>query len=199
MRHDTRQDAGSEWAVTGGDSSIPGVMAGDWPSRLVEWNEVACQAAAVGVALFMLQPLGSAGYLPPPSPKYGAEREPPQTEHERPHEVADELPACPLSQFALNLLSGFSSPFCRLVQLTSCLGWLVLHAHAPRRFAACGHCAQPGLRAASCAAQRCAVPHSRACHSSVTPTGLSFRQGLRRTQSVGSAAWRLYGCRIGMR
>lgn len=24
MRHDTRQDAGGEWAVTGGDSSIPG-------------------------------------------------------------------------------------------------------------------------------------------------------------------------------
>ena len=108
----------------------------------------------------MLQPLGSVGYLPPPPPKYRAEREPPQTEHERPHEVADELPACPLSQFALNLLSGFSSPFCRLVQLTSCLGWLVLHAHAPRRFSACGHCAQPGLGAASCAAQRCAVPHT---------------------------------------
>lgn len=38
MRHDTWQDAGGEWAVTGGDSSIPGVMAGDWPSRLVEWK-----------------------------------------------------------------------------------------------------------------------------------------------------------------
>nr|DAS66070.1 MAG TPA: hypothetical protein [Caudoviricetes sp.] len=34
---------------------------------------------------------------------------------------------------------------------------------------------------------------------SVAPTGLSCRQGLRRTQSGGSAAWRLHGCGIGMR
>ena len=139
------------------------------PNALTDGQTAACRPAAVGVTLFMLEPLGSVGYLPPPPPKYRAERERPQTGQECAYEVADELPPRPPGQIKLDLLSGFSRSFYRLVQLTSCLGWLVLHAHAPRRFAACGHCARPGLRAASCAAQRCAVPHNGARHSSVAP------------------------------
>ena len=52
------------------DKTTLGILRTSKPNALTDGQPAACRPAAVGVTLFMLQPLGSVEYPPPPSRKY---------------------------------------------------------------------------------------------------------------------------------